>query len=234
MHADIHTCSPTQLNKNQPKEISWWQLDILDVNYKSENYWKKNKEEQPNFLRHLKWWFSSFWKPWLIYFRFEERFCQQKKKEHNCLKALIAVKHVAATSSKNWKKKIKHCFSSLIKWCETHRQCLIKTLVSQPELLGFQKQETGSGLLNNSVLLFCACQCVWRLVFGCAQVCCLFATMSVAGLPINTNRKRRMQCKKSKDSCSVPLQQGTLQQGRVWFILHYIHRMANSKYAFTG
>ena len=93
-------------------------------------------------------------------------FLQQKKnknKKHNItvLKALIAMKHVVAThpaktlkkkkKKEKKKRKKKHCFSSLIKWCETHRQCLIKTLVSHPELLGFQPQETGSGLLNNSM-----------------------------------------------------------------------------------
>lgn len=85
---------------------------------------------------------------------------KKKKKDITVLKALIAMKHVVATHpTKNFEKKkgeekikIKtHCFSSMIKWCETHRQCLIKTLVSHPELLGFQPQETGSGLLNNSV-----------------------------------------------------------------------------------
>lgn len=81
----------------------------------------------------------------MICFLSPTEFCQQ----NFFFKALIAMKNVEDTSSYNSKKT--HSCSSLIKWCETHWQCLIKTLVSHPELLGFQQQETGSGLLNNSV-----------------------------------------------------------------------------------
>lgn len=51
-----------------------------------------------------------------------------------------------------WKKKrFLKSLSALIKWCEAHKQSLIKTLVSHPELSSFQLLETGLGLLNNAV-----------------------------------------------------------------------------------
>lgn len=192
LHSSVsHTHLVTQLNTQKSKtQMPWWQFGTFHVkkwDIPAETQWQdRRKIVIRTFLG-----FSGRFKWCILCFTDRILLADQR---HNCFTRLDCCE--ACSSHIQWKltKREKYSFSSLINCCETHRQCLIKTLVSHPELLGFQRQETGSGLLNNSVLSvwtgLCVCSCVSQLGFRCARACSLFMrdyVSGVCGLPINTH-----------------------------------------------